>query len=229
MRRTKAEIMEGVDCKESKIVGNNTVEYIRPDGVRVIRLHRTDIITFPKRGGVILNSGGWKTVTTKARMNEHQPECMITQEKGLWYITTSLDPHHDRNSRVPFFDGIKIKDGTVINPRNSAHRKEQSLLRQIKSYCNTVKKLDVLPVPSAGDCWYCSMHTKDNTTLGDAFEDTSHLLGHLKEKYIHGSLIFNALENAGYREPGFIFQMDHRDSIVRAISRYFKSKLSMVC
>ena len=229
MKESKAEIMEGVDCKESKIIDHNTVEYTRPDGVKVIRLHRTDIITFPKRGGVILNSGGWKTVITRKRMNTHQPECIIVQDKGVWYITTSSNPYQDRDSWIPYFDGIKIKDGTVINPRKSAHRKEQSLLRQIKTYCATVKKLKKLPMPEAGDCWYCSMHTESGASMGDSFKDTSHLISHLKEKYIHGSLILNALQHAGYNNPGFIFQMDHRDSIVRAINKYFKSKLELVC
>jgi len=229
MRITKAEIMENVDYKESKIIANNTVEYIRPDGVRVIRLHRTDIITFPKRGGVILNSGGLKTVTTKERMNSFQHECTIVQDKGLWYISTSLDPYQDRDSWIPYFDGIKIKDGTVINPRRSAHRKEQSLLRQIKAYCTAVKKLDTLPMPNAGDCFYCSMQTGDGKSLGDATQRQDHLLSHLKEKYIMGSLILNAMQHAGYPEPQYIFQMDDRNSIVRAVNKYFKSKLSLVC
>ena len=86
MKRTKTEIMEGVECTESKIVYNNTVEYYRPNGVRVIRLHRTDILEFPVKGGVILNSGGWRTVTTKSRMNEFQQEVQVMQEKGIWYV-----------------------------------------------------------------------------------------------------------------------------------------------
>ena len=69
---TKREMMEGVEAKEAKIIANNTVEYIKPDGTKVIRLHHTDILEFPPRGGVIFNSGGWKTVTTKSRMNEFQ-------------------------------------------------------------------------------------------------------------------------------------------------------------
>ena len=229
MKRTKAEIMEGVEYKEAKIIENNTIEYIRPDGVKVIRLHRTDIITFPKRGGVILNTDGWKTVTTKDRINTYNGECTVIQDKGLWYVTTSLHPYQDRFLRIPFFDGIKIKDGTVINPKKSAHRKEQSLLRQIKAYCDKVKKLDVLPIPDGGDCFYCSMQTTEGTSWGDTSGNTSHLREHLKEKYIHGSLIFNALKNAGYTDPRVIFQMDMRDSIVRAIKKYFKFKLGLVC
>jgi hypothetical protein len=162
-------------------------------------------------------------------MNSYQSECTIIQDKGVWYVSTSGNPYQDKDSRVPYFDGIKIKDGRVVNPKKSAHRKEQSLLRQIKAYCTAVKKLDTLPTPSGGDCWYCSIHTEDGTSFGDTSKDKEHLLGHLKEKYIHGSLILNALQHVGYINPDFIFQMDIRDSIVRAISKYFKSKLGLVC
>ena len=228
MRRTKAEIMEGVEYKEAKVIGNNTIEYIRPDGVKVIRLHRADIITFPKMGGVILNSDGWKTVTTKDRMNSYQSECTIIQDKGLWYVTTSSNPYQDRSLRISFFDGIKIKDGTVINPKKSAHRKEQSLLRQINVYCEKLRKLPELPIPSSGDCWDCSFKTTDGIPMGD-LGSSDHLISHLKEKYIHGSLIVNALKHVGYQDPVFIFQMGDRASIIRAVNRYFKSKLGLVC
>jgi hypothetical protein len=226
MRRSKAQIMEGIDYKSAKIIDSNTVEYIKPDGVKVIRLHRTDILTFPKRGGVILNSDGWKTVTTKERMNSYQGECVIVQDKGVWYITTSLDPYQSKNSRIPYFDGIKIKNGTVINPRKSAHRKEQSLLRQIKAYCTKIKDMDELPMPDHGDCYYCLFQTADGIPMGDSFQDKEHLLSHLKEKYVMGSLLLNALQWAGYNVNG---PFPYRDAVIRAVSKYFKSKLGLVC
>jgi len=68
-RRTKRQIMAGVNCTSSSIVDHNTVEYERENGDRVIRLHLTDIVTFRPDGTIMLNSGGWKTITTKTRMN----------------------------------------------------------------------------------------------------------------------------------------------------------------
>ena len=126
---TKAQIMEGIEATKSKVVANNTVEYFRPDGTRVIRLHHTDILEFPKKGGVIFNSGGWKTVTTKARMNEFQSKCTIIQNKGLWYLTNGYTSK--KENWIPFFDGIKVKNGVVVNPRKLAHKKEEFLLKQI--------------------------------------------------------------------------------------------------
>ena len=227
MKRTKAEIMEGVECTESKIIDNNTVKYVRPDGVTVIRLHRTDILTFPKRGGVIFNTDGWKTKVTKERMNDYQHEAQIIQDKGLWYISTT--GWENKKEWISYFDGVKVKDGKVINPRKTANNKDKKLLKLITGYCKEIRNMEELPYPSSGDCWYCSMRTEDGESMGDSFKDKDHLLGHLKEKYVHGSLIFNALEWAGYANPAIIFQMKLKDSCISAVRRYFKSKLGLAC
>ena len=224
MKESKKEIMGGIESTESKIVANNTVAYTRPDGTKVIRLHHTDILEFPKKGGVVFNSGGWKTVTTKERMNEFQSETFIHQAKGLWYLSFPADktPYND-----PFFDGITVKDGKVVNPRKLAHKKEEYLLKQIQAYCKKLKELKELPAPNGGDCWDCSFHTDDGRTMGE-LSGSDHLKSHLKEKYIHGSLIWNALKHKGYRFPEVIFNMSDRDSIVRAVRGYFKSQLGLV-
>ena len=61
---TKAKIMKDIEYTEAKIIDNNTIRYVRPNGDVVIRLHFTDILTFPKNGGIIFNSGGHLTATT---------------------------------------------------------------------------------------------------------------------------------------------------------------------
>lgn len=215
----KAEIMEGITCESSKVVAGNTVAYFRKDGTRVIRFHRTDILEFPKVSEVIFNSGGWKTITTKERMNHFQNVATIIQEKGLWYVTLSTNPYPDKSDRIPFFDGMIIKNGKVVNPTDSQHDREQILLKKIQKYCEELKTLQRLPSPCGGDCFMCR--------FGDENMGDSHLTSHLDELYIHGSLIMNALKNAGYTDPGYIFNTDHRDSIVRAVRKYFKSRLGL--
>ena len=226
MRETKSKIMEGVEATKSKIIANNTVEYFRPDGTKVIRFHHTDIMEFPKKGGVVLNTGGWKTVTTKARMNEFQSECAIIQDRGLWYLALALDTWN-KDAWIPFFDGIKIKDNAVVNPRKRAHAKEEFLLKQINAYCAEMKKMETLPMPDGGDCFYCSMQTEDGKSLGEASGNLDHLESHLQEKYIHGSLIWNAMKWAGYPHPEIHFQMGLKDNMIRATRRYFKSQLGL--
>jgi adenosylmethionine-8-amino-7-oxononanoate aminotransferase len=65
-------------------------------------------------------------------------------------------------------------------------------------------------------------------TLDPDGKDTSHLISHLEECYIHGSLIFRALQAAGYINPPFILAHGYRDNIVRAVRKYFRKALGLV-
>lgn len=42
-------------------------------------------------------------------MNEFQNEVYIQQKKGVWYVLQNGD-------KIPYFDGIHIKNGKVLNP-----------------------------------------------------------------------------------------------------------------
>jgi hypothetical protein len=85
-------------------IGNNTVRYTRPNGDDVIRLHRTDIVTRKPDGSVILNSGGWRTVTTKARLNEYVSSVAIYQKDHEWFICN----RGDWAGAIPFEDGCTV-------------------------------------------------------------------------------------------------------------------------
>lgn len=184
MRETKQEIMAGVGGVESsKIIGPNTVMFtVMGTGNRVIRFHHTNIITFYENGDITLNSGGWKTMTTKARMNAYLPKRLgIWQERGIWYLV------RDRVEHFPFQDGITIhQDGTVTgagpDPKESI-----KLKKRIKEYVEGfVRELIMghIPQPSGGDCWLCGLKKGND----------SHLLSHIEEKYYVPQLLVNALE-----------------------------------
>jgi len=81
---------------------NNTYK-IDTDDMEAIRLHDTDILTY-ECDFVILNTGGWKTVTTKDRMNEYLPRGVwIEQKQFEWYV------HDDRDGTVKDYeDGMRI-------------------------------------------------------------------------------------------------------------------------
>ena len=230
-RRTKREIMADLSLplKNGKIVANNTVEYsyleaITNAEVTNIRLHLTDIISFNHTERTItLDSGGWRTVTTKARMNEFQDVTNVWQEKGIWYCGTS----YSRTNSIEFYDGIIFSfDGELLSKEKKESKKINALNKKIKAYCKKIREMKKLPEPSNGDCWFCLFRDeKTGVPWGDKAQD--HLISHLDSKYVHGSLIFNALKDAGYQDPSFIFQMDIRDSIARAIARYFKIRLGI--
>lgn len=74
-------------------IGNNTyLEQVHRDDPSLlqgiaVRLHDTQILVFWEDGTIKLDSGGWKTPTTKHRLNGCLPYPFgVTQEKGHWYI-----------------------------------------------------------------------------------------------------------------------------------------------
>ncbi len=235
---TKKEIMQGVESVKARIVANNTIEYYRGNGDRVIRLHQTDIVTFnanPKGQclqpiSVTLNSGGWQTVTTKERMNRYLPPGIsLCQEKSEWKIYRNGASWKDRKLLSLYYDGITIDEKTreVIKPK-LVDKGADRIKKLISSYCKGLKELKELPKPSNGDCFYCLMAVADSgENLGESIGNKEHLLSHLEEKYYMGSLILNALRWAGYCDPTFIWSMDCRTSIVSAVRRYLKRQLGL--
>jgi hypothetical protein len=226
MKKTKKQMLENLEYDTSrpvKMLKSSTLEYYKQDGSRVIRLHNTDILTFFPDGSCQFNSGGWRTVTTKSRMNEYGPSGVrIDQEKGMWYI-------FDGNISHPFFDGIIWTPEGIRHDRHMVEElsRVKHYTKLINEYVDEIKKLKELPLPSPGDCWICM-------TGGS---NTDHLINHLEEKYIHGTLIYNALKDRGYQYPEIFFQRANpaaviqgrpiSASVIHAVRNYFKSKLGI--
>jgi len=229
MKKTKKEILENInkEVSNSKFIANNTLEINYKDGSKAIRLHNTDVITFKKNGSFILNSGGWRTHTTKERINDFLPNSLtLWQSNSIWYIGES----YNKDNSFLFFDGIRFnKDGVIIGkPKKDISDKVNRVKKQIKKFVNGIDKLDKLPLPDSGDCWYCLMHTtEDNIPLGDKINNNDHLKQHIKEGYIHGSLIVNALKESGYRDEGIglILHMNNKDSVKRSLTKYLQKRL----
>jgi hypothetical protein len=85
--------------KRSKPYANNTRIERRDEDTYALRLHATDIATFHRDGRVTLNSGGWRTVTTKDRLSAVTPH--IVSERGDWYVRAEPDPDDPRPERWP--------------------------------------------------------------------------------------------------------------------------------
>lgn len=99
---SKKELQEkNPDILSSKKVKNNTRLIIYKNGDKTLRLHNTDIIKW-QGNRIILNTGEWFTVTTKARLNEFLPDNIkIYQKNRKWYID-------NKGQKIEFFDGIEI-------------------------------------------------------------------------------------------------------------------------
>jgi len=218
---------------------NNTFSWADSEGNAYVRLHQTDIIKRTPDGKTILNTRGWKTVTTKDRLNKYLPGYQVFSKAGVWYVGSCSD---ETSENAPFFDGMILPDD--FRPAPEKVSASQKLARDINTFVRLLDKMEKLPLPEDGDCWFCSMfHAEppsDNRPkdyfgckLGSGKslqKDTAHLLEHIQESYLHGSLIVNAMRWAGYQDKSislFLHGSGSRQSVKSALRRYLRRHLGL--
>lgn len=86
-------------------VGKHATTVAHVDNVLVCVYHRTVVAKLYDDGHIQLNSGGWRTVTTKCRMNQFAAQYCnyafsVCQRKGDWFVVNCGD------NEVPFTDGM---------------------------------------------------------------------------------------------------------------------------
>lgn len=179
--------------KKRKLENNTYLDIIPGMGeanpTYAVRFHATRIVVYYENGDVVLNSGGWRTMSTKARINEFSP-LQVWQANGLWTVAW-------RDIRVPFADGITFNVITKeVSGAGEDPKAEVKLRRKVNAYATGfVKALTAGEVgrPSMGDCWFCLMKDQNGKTIGD--DSTDHLLAHIEEKYYVPSLLVNAMKD----------------------------------
>jgi hypothetical protein len=209
--------------KVDRPVANNTRIHRLGNGDIAIKLHATDVVTYCFNGPVILNSGGWKTVTTKDRINRFSPSCIsLFQTGGQWYVSMNGVKH-------AYCDNMKIdKDGRILFGSTADYQKTRRINRLLDKYIEKMLKLPELPFPEDGDCFICRF----------AGSDSGCLEAHLEEKYVHGSLIWNAIKARSYGSPELVMQMRAngwkngerrvKTDVARDVRRFFRAKLGLV-
>lgn len=176
-----------------KIVERNTFRFQRPrrgDGKleTVIRLHDTDIVTLDPDGGAVYTSGGWRSVTTKARISSYGPFPVVAL-KGEWYVEDKdglaaalmaecgqPPTHEDADAdarwqtywaatrklapqfRTPFRDGIRLPNAFKHNVLGEEALTAERALRKQIKAYADLYKKG-FPAPNNGDCWFCMMRT----------------------------------------------------------------------
>lgn len=198
----------------NKKLANNTY-LVRIDEHEVaIKLHETNILTFYDNGDIKLNSGTWRTPTTKERMNKYLPEMRVIQEHGLWYVGKDWN---DKQSL--FFDGIMINGTKILNPRVAENTElykkkiDKMVSKYIKGFVNHVVE-NGLQKPSEGDCWPCSMKDANDPSRPDPL-GIDHYLSHFEEGYYVPSLLMNAILEKKYGNPGLVWSMMEHDPSFR--------------
>lgn len=100
-----------------------------PDRIGV-RLHNTYVVTFHRSGAVSLDSGGWRTVTTKERINRYlAPRLSLFQEKHVWYVQDRRPQFLVRPIPSPQWDKryrVEFQDGLLILPDASLHGQDRT-------------------------------------------------------------------------------------------------------
>lgn len=218
--RTKMELLDGVKdiVSSRKCNGRSTVRYTTSDGTERIKYHDTVVLEVRKDGSIRLDSGGFRTVTTKERINTYQNIVSIWQAKGEWSV-------HTGEAVIPFTDGMEFrKNGQLIGGKRAASKadaevnRKRRVARKIARYCTALKKEiaeNGVPRPSNGDCFLCR----------EAMKPTC-LQSHLDEVYIHGTLVFNAVKWAGYNGEAW-FRLGYFGDVVNCVRRYLRFHMEL--
>ena len=217
-RTTKTDGLAGIDgIKHSKIVANNTFEYVTNNGDIHYRLHNTDVVVFKSNGDIVLDSGGWLTVTTKERINRYLPSgYSLYQEKGIWIVC-------GEDWEVPFEDGMVLPaDGSKPEVSHDINH-DKLRIKQINKYARECQRLadsKELKPNNDGDCFLCQFELSGND-MG-----TDHLISHLEEGYIVGSLVVSAFLWAGFSRTQLpiVYGGCNTANVVR---RYLKFRLGL--
>lgn len=182
-------IMKGRD-KVRRPISNNTYVRRKENNNIAIKLHQTDIIVITPRDSIILNTGGWMTVTTKERMNTFTRRGIsVWQENKIWYLVVDQEQYN-------FADGITITRNGKVSGESSENPKEKRKFdKAVREYSRKFvdKFLDgEIDKPGGGDCFFCLFRDENGKTMGD--RDPSHIKEHIKEKYYTSALLRNAID-----------------------------------
>lgn len=118
--------------KNNRPLANNTRMERRPNAI-TIRFHATDIVTYYADGRIILNTGGWHTVTTSDRIHRFSPSKGPYSVDGIWY----LDAKPSSNDPRPFPVGTYVhrsipKPYEIANPGAEPRKPEGHAWEQHK-------------------------------------------------------------------------------------------------
>jgi hypothetical protein len=145
-----------------KPIGANT-RIMRRDDCYALRFHATDILTFMPSGAVRYDTGEWRTVTTKVRMNKYGPACVYS-DRGIWHIKPRT-PGPTWTGGAPYVDGCIVHRGKVKGAGKARDvTRERKLRASLGKFARDyVAKLYAgeIAAPNGGECWGCLMRADD--------------------------------------------------------------------
>lgn len=191
-------VLAGGRDRADRPVGNNIRLQRRSDTTIALRYHATDIVVYHADGRVQMFSGGWRTYTTKERLNTYTPT-IVHQTDGEWFVRSGL--WNDAEASVHVFDeGITwLPDGSLTGGLDitEATRKQdhaRKVRRDVRSFVNSITPDRILSAwqNTAGDCLLCRVDC--NSDVASVTAD--HLASHVEEGYFMASLAYAAIRRS---------------------------------
>jgi hypothetical protein len=91
-------------------IGTHATTISRIDGRTIVTYHDTPVVTVDAGGTITLDSGGWRSSTTKTRINQAASQLhlrfRVSQSDFQWFV--SVDGP-DGAGTMPFTDGMKFR------------------------------------------------------------------------------------------------------------------------
>lgn len=202
-RKTKGEMLDAIKTPvvKSRMVARNTIEYETDIGDVVTRLHDTDIVRTRPEGTVYLDTGGWNTKTTRARINEALPRGIsVHTHSGQTYIKTFRNAY-------PFTQTVRIgpRGGVTTDIQSGEAASYDSVRALVDRYISRLKR-DGIPTESGGDPWIIP-----DSKSGKYSEDIMRAWLNdpdTKEPYIFLTFIYRALKWSGRTDFGIQIQIE---------------------
>jgi hypothetical protein len=160
-RLTKGAVRAATGATAGKLAARNTLDYVGADGVRRVRLHSTDVLTFPARGGYIIDTGGWNTPTTRDRINAALPggARVYTRDGGLYLRHCGVE--------WAFRERIEVGPRGRIQPDIRATARDREA-KMIDAFMAKWKTKGLPPVSkSGGDPWVFTTGWVDREVMLD--------------------------------------------------------------
>ena len=100
-------------AQQSRLGRRATTLQRDPKGAIRVTYHETTVVEVRPNGTVVLDSGGWRTQTTKTRMNQASHQlglCFsVYASRGTWYVDCwRSSEDYDNRVTCLFADGMKI-------------------------------------------------------------------------------------------------------------------------
>lgn len=102
---------------QSRIVRGRATRVSQPDetGAINVRYHDTDVVRVFSDGSIRLDSGGWRTATTKLRMNQAASQFLlgfhVYQTNRQWFVQVA-----GQEAPFPFEDGMTFARPADVSP-----------------------------------------------------------------------------------------------------------------